>query len=490
MSKTILIGLDSADWKFLDQAIEKGLAPNLADIQKEGFYGDLRSIDPPLSVPAWLCFASGKNPDKLDVYNFQVNQKGSYSSDSTFEEYQEDAFWYYLDDIGVLGVPSIYPPSGKNFEGFMVSGPFAPERVYPESFSEEVEEFGYSSEAPNFWRFKDCMAHIEKEGEFMDKVLREKNPEFFIGVTSVPDRVQHAYCKNHEKMMELYSKMDDFVGKIMKHIDDEDNLFIVSDHGSADIKKSMYVNKWLQHKGFLQFREETEKTALKEDFRLKVKNRAKDVLSKLGLLTFAMDYTPEKIQRKVRTKEVVWDKIDWSNTKAFATGGYVGQIFLNTEDYPKGQISDKEYEEVREQIMEELDNLEDPDTGDKVVDQLWKREDIYREDLAERAPDILFYPKGMAYKVNDGFHGKVFDESVPNGSHGLEGVVMGTGPNIRRGEFDMRLTDIAPTILHMIGEKVPEDMDGEVRKEVFREGSEPKTREVEFFSDELEGIDF
>ncbi|MFB6099926.1 MAG: hypothetical protein ABEK16_01505, partial [Candidatus Nanohalobium sp.] len=129
--------------------------------------------------------------------------------------------------------------------------------------------------------------------------------------------------------------------------------------------------------------------------------------------------------------------------------------------------------------------------GEKVVDQVWRKEEIYREELADRAPDIMFYPKDMAYKVNDGFHGKVFDESVPNGSHGLNGVILGRGPDIREGaEIDMHLTDVAPTLLHLMGEEVPEDMDGEVRKEIFKEGSEPKEREVEYTSKELEGLDF
>jgi predicted AlkP superfamily phosphohydrolase/phosphomutase len=493
MSNTIVLGLDSIDWKFLDKAMERGLMPNIAEIHEKGFHGDLRSIDPPLSVPAWLCFGSGKRPDKLDLYNFRVRERGSYdlNSVSNFESYQENAFWYSLENVGVVGVPSYYPPEGLDFDGFMVAGPFGRDGAYPEDFAEEVESFGYSGDVPNFWRFDDCIRHMEREGDFMGRILSERNPEFFIGVTSVPDRVQHAYCKDEDKMMELYGKADEFVGKILKHTDEEDNVFIVSDHGSADIRKSLYINKWLQQKRFLGFKTGSRKEELKEDLRLKVKKAASEILSNLNLVDFAMDHTPEPVQSAVRNKSGVWDKIDWGKTEAFATGGYVGQIFINTEeDYPEGQISEYEYEEVREKIIEELERLEDPETGEKVVNRVWRKEEIYREEIAERAPDILFYPRDMAYKVNDGFHGKVFDESVPNGSHGLNGVILGRGPDIRQGEFDMHLTDVAPTLLHLMGESVPEDMDGEVQKKIFREGSEPSEREVSFVSDELEDLDF
>jgi len=330
------------------------------------------------------------------------------------------------------------------------------------------------------------------EGDFMDKVLGERDPEFFIGVTSVTDRVQHAYCNDEDKMMELYSKADEFAGKILKHVGEDDNVFVVSDHGSAPINKVFYVNKWLEKKSFLEFNDQGSSvfSRVREGLRYRVKRTAKDVLSAVGLLEFAMDKVPENIQDEVRSKSNVWDKIDWSETLAYSTGGYVGQIFLNTkEEYPEGQVSETEFEEIRDKIIEELEQLEDPENGEKVIGKIWRKEDIYR-DFADRAPDILFYTKDMAYKVNDGFHGKVFDESVPNGSHGLNGVILGKGPDIAKGEFDMHLTDVAPTLLHLMGEEVPEDMDGEVRKEVFKEGSAPAVPDVKRVSDELGDIDF
>jgi predicted AlkP superfamily phosphohydrolase/phosphomutase len=494
MGRTVVIGLDSVDWKFLERAIEQGRAPNLKSIYESGFHGDLRSIDPPLSVPAWLCFSTGKRPDKLDLYNFRVWEPGTYNLNNVagFEEYQEQVFWKDLDDVGIVGVPSIYPSSSVDLDGFIFSGPFAPEDASPEDFEREVEDFGYSSSVPNFWKFEECIEHLEMEGDFISEVLERRDPGFFIAVTSVTDRVQHAYCNDEKKMMELYGEADDFVGKVLEHLDDEDNVFVVSDHGYSEIRKVFYVNKWLQEQGFLEFNEtgSSFSSGLKENLRYGLKKTGKKVLGRLGLLEFAMDHTPEPVREGIRSKENVWNKVDWKNTEAFATGGYVGQVFINTEDYPDGEVSGDEYEEVREEIIEKLEELEDPETGEKVVDQVWRKEEIYREEIADRAPDILFYPKDMAYKVNDGFHGRVFDESVPNGSHGLNGVVLGRGPDIRNGEVDMHLTDVAPTLLHLMEEGVPEDMDGEVRGEIFKEGSEPEGRKVRKVSEELEDLDF
>ncbi|MBS7270442.1 MAG: hypothetical protein KIH10_16595, partial [Candidatus Freyarchaeota archaeon] len=43
---------------------------------------------------------------------------------------------------------------------------------------------------------------------------------------------------------------------------------------------------------------------------------------------------------------------------------------------------------------------------------------------------------------------------------------------------DVKIYDLAPTILHMFNVPVPRDMDGRVLTEIFREDSEPAKRQV------------
>jgi predicted AlkP superfamily phosphohydrolase/phosphomutase len=494
MARTVVVGLDSVDWFFLSRAIDMGVAGNIESVCSNGFHGELRSIDPPLSVPAWLCFSTGKRPDKLDLYNFRMVESGSYSFSEMPDcgRFQSDAFWTNLDNVGVLGVPTIFPSSDLSLDGFMFSGPFVPDKGFPEEVGEKARRHGYTANVPNLWKYDECLEHLDMEGDFASKVLQDRNPEFFISVSSVTDRLQHSYRDDEQKMMELYSKADDYVGKILEHFDEEDNVFIVSDHGSAEIKKVFYINTWLEDEDLLSLNQGAKKLPkIKEKARYRLKKTAKHVLSSLGLLDFALDNVPENIQDTVKEKTDIWDKIDWNNTKAFATGGYVGQIYINTEEYPEGCVTEEEYNEVRNRIIDKLEELEDPETGEEVVEKAWKKEDVYREELTERAPDIMFYTSDMSYKVNDGFHGKIFDKSVPNGSHGLNGVILGRGPDIKQGaEVDMHLTDVAPTLLHLMGEKVPEDMDGAVKKQIFEQGSDPEKREVEYVSEDLQNLDF
>ena len=60
----------------------------------------------------------------------------------------------------------------------------------------------------------------------------------------------------------------------------------------------------------------------------------------------------------------------------------------------------------------------------------------------------------------------------PTGDHRLEGILIAAGPRFARGRArDASLLDIAPTVLHLLGVPVPDDMDGRVLTELLAPAS-------------------
>lgn len=69
-TKTLLIGWDGADWKYLMPLIDQGLMPNLKKLIEGGSMGKLATLDPPLSPTLWTSIATGKRPYKHGIHGF------------------------------------------------------------------------------------------------------------------------------------------------------------------------------------------------------------------------------------------------------------------------------------------------------------------------------------------------------------------------------------------------------------------------------------
>ena len=74
--KILVIGLDCAapEVLFSDEALG-----NVRRLMGNGCYGRLESIIPPITVPAWMCMATGQDPGSLGVYGFRNRLDHSYS---------------------------------------------------------------------------------------------------------------------------------------------------------------------------------------------------------------------------------------------------------------------------------------------------------------------------------------------------------------------------------------------------------------------------
>jgi len=119
---------------------------------------------------------------------------------------------------------------------------------------------------------------------------------------------------------DYYCYLDDEIGQILKLVDNETTVFIVSDHGAKKMDGGICVNEWLMREGYLTLK--TRPTAL----------------------------TP--IDRC---------EIDWSRTKVWGDGGYYARIFLNVEGRePRGIVKPGEVEALRDELKARFEAIVDP----------------------------------------------------------------------------------------------------------------------------------
>jgi predicted AlkP superfamily phosphohydrolase/phosphomutase len=201
------------------------------------------------------------------------------------------------------------------------------------------------------------------------------------------------------------------------------------------------------------------------------KQKFEAVAYKLGL------GTPLKTMLSAAWKDVLpsapttrLDRIDWGRTKAFFASLSNQSIRINLAGREEqGTVGPgPEYEAVRQQIMDALMSLTDPETGQPAVQSVHRREEVYHGDLVEQADDLIVCAEPGHYLVAEPGRANISkpdeDRFAWSGTHRREGTVIWAGPGIKRGQGlgPLPIEDIAPTVLHLTGLPVPEYMDGRV----------------------------
>ncbi|MEZ4515886.1 MAG: hypothetical protein R3C44_03265 [Chloroflexota bacterium] len=157
--------------------------------------------------------------------------------------------------------------------------------------------------------------------------------------------------------------------------------------------------------------------------------------------------------------------------------GYYGQIFLNLKGRePQGVVDPADYDALRDEIAAAMLTIVDPEDGLPVVDRVYRKEELYHGRYLETAPDLLAIMRDLTYITRMGYEfagqrGELF--RVPytdeTGSHRLEGIVIGAGPDIQQGQVlpEHIIYDLTPTLLHLQGSPVPDYMDGVIMSDML-----------------------
>lgn len=508
--KVLVIGLDGATFNVIKPLVLSGKLPCLAHLMKEGVYGNLRSTIPPASMPAWPSFITGKNPGKHGLYDFLKRTPDDYRGRLiSSRDLKAETLWDILSDSGkkcvVINFPGTYPPQKIN--GCIISGMLTPEGVnyvYPSNMKKELEEKGYIV-SPDL---SGCFGRVDilynklllmehKRKDITIHLMKLFDWDLFMILIRGTDIIQHYMWGVKDKIFKYYQEIDNIIADIICSAEKNINIIILSDHGFGLLKRYFHVNKYLNLLGLLYYKrikshstkdlninnsltqEKKNKNIREILYRIKITQEMLENLIDKFKLNIFKNYSPVLIRKLYSIIPKSDMTIDWTKTKAAFSSFFSTEnqsIIINLKDrYHLGIVEYREYEDLRNFIIEELRKLKDPQTNNKIVEKVFKREELYHGPYLREAPDIIMLLTSQ-YKATRNLRVKKVISSIPRsrkGSHRLHGIFIAKGPDICKGKQikNAEIIDVTPTILYLMEINIPKDMDGRILKEIFRDST-------------------
>lgn len=292
---------------------------------------------------------------------------------------------------------------------------------------------------------EDLFEDMEKQTEMTLRELKTDPADLTISIYTATDSVSHMFyrlidpehpryeaelaARHGDAILKVYSKMDEIIGRVLSAIDEQTVLLVVSDHGFHTWRKEFNTNTWLVRNGFMALK------GMESDPKLKMLD---DLFSQGSF----------------------FPNVDWSRTKAYSLG--LGQIYINLRGREKhGTVAPgQEYERLRDEIAEKLLSFRDPDTGETVVQGVYKREAIFKGPYVDRAGDLQLSFKA-GYRTSWQTSLGAIPESIIvanlkkwSGDHCASDISDTGGvliANRRLKQSGYSIMDIAPTVLRLLG---------------------------------------
>jgi predicted AlkP superfamily phosphohydrolase/phosphomutase len=454
IDKVAIIGLDCGDPILV---FDHWLAdlPNLQRLTRAGLWGRFESCIPPITVPAWTCMASGKDPGTLGIYGFRNRSDWSYENLAlaTNVDVRQPRLWDHFARAGmesiIVGVPQTFPivrpPRGAQVTCFLTPSTRSPFTHPPELKEELAARFGdYIIDAEGF---KPDQKHAlldqiyrmaQQRFQISRHLLRTRPWNLFWMVEMGVDRLQHAFwhfCDSRHRLFradspfrnvirDYYILIDRLIGELLADLDLETTaVWVVSDHGAQRLEGGFCLNDWLIREGYLTLK------------------------------------SPLTARRRFDLGDV-----DWSRTRAWGDGGYTGQIFLNRAGRePQGIVPPHAVEPLRNELISRLTAVLDP-TGNPMGNRLYRPEDIYAESRG-CPPDLLLILGDLRWRsIGAVGHPDLFvfeaDAGPDAANHASHGLYILSHPSIASRRLDASLYDLVPTSLQLLAQPLPRGLRG------------------------------
>lgn len=491
MSKVLVVGFDGATFDIIQPLIAEGRLPTLAHILKTGSSGTLRSSIPPVTPSAWTSVFTGKNAGKHGIYDFQSLDPQTYQFNTVrTDEHREKTLWHLLGEANrrsiVMDVPFTYPPQPLN--GLMLTGYGTPRNkagatfTYPENLAERLPA-GLHPQikvALPTNKFDRSQTFIDEWWDVMDgrqqlltHLIDHEEWDFFMVVFSITDNMAHVFWTYVDPMhpnyyrpeaenyrnafLKGYEVCDQLLGELMERAGPDTNTLVLSDHGFGSVRPRQYVYNRLLEGKFLRPKGSPGRGRL-----------IRTAINTYNRFPFLREWVKNlqpnnrrSLIKSLKSQGVMPTdtSIDFARSHVIPSNFGLRMWVNDDERFGQGFVPAGQRQATLDKLSTYLLADHDDITGDPIIANTYQGKDLYHGEFVSRGPDLVieyanFYRPGNTTTLRN---------PHLEGGHTLDGIFLAHGPAI--GQADVQgasLIDLAPTVLHLLGQPIPPDFDGQV----------------------------
>ena len=493
----LVIAASEATPQLVDRWISSGDLPNLSTLKEEGSRGTTSHGVPYLLTPqTWATIATGRSPGHHGVFDYwQRGPDGRFRETHLTDLCQMPA-WQIAAQAGkgcaVVNVPLTYPP--PRVDGLAtLSGQDAPGSrasiSHPRTLhSDIVSRFGR-------YAFKDAFPGGHAKAEYARQLIRTTEHltqvfeylldrdswDLFVCYYPSTAMAQHYFWSDmidgvgptSTLVRDIYRMIDDAVGRLRKKLDDNSTIIVMSECGAGPIRSGVHVTTMLSQHGFLTPTHAGAAAALTRLAARQTLSGARRVAQRSLSDRFYYFANASPVKRFVQSY-LATSHTDWHSTRAYYRGKGEGNIYINLRGRERHGIVEpgREYEDLRDELIERLTGLTDDRTGETAIVAVHRREALYDGPYIGAAPDLIIEWRDSAYMPTESDRDRetVFTERwreymtwPTSGSHRTNGIFYCTGPKTGQGHVgNVRLVDIASILLDALEVEVPPELEGQV----------------------------
>lgn len=474
----LIVGLDGLSYNVVDRFDVR--TPFLEEVRSSGVSGDLASVDPPTTLPAWTSFATGRDPGSHGVFTM-LEQHRDYEIRPATPNETSPAVYDLLDDALFVNLPASVgrEPAGEDVSlvpSFLATD--ADEAIPAElAHLEATADYVVQGDTSLQSRPEAYLEHLREVAaarwRFAAQAFDDRDPRVGFVLFSTPDWVGHflQHAPDHETAGEWYRSVVEPVDEYAADLaEDAENVLLLSDHGFEHKARSLHLQTWFRDEGHLEI-DETDRSVAQHALTGVATRVARHF--RPGFRFARSLYTRFGADGSGGVEDLVDLNPDLDYADSAAWHLRYGCCYVNDDRFDDAVVDDPE--RFAADLRDDLAGLTGPD-GDPVFEDVFLADDVY-EAPDERAPDVVarpangYLPLRALSPTGDPVKRPPSDTFY---DHRRRGLLAARGPLFASGTVTgASIVDVLPTILHALDESLPPGLDGTVVDDLLATDSSP-----------------